>query len=157
MNKAHGFTLIEVLVALAVLALSLTASLTASTFYAGTTRDLEDRMLASWLAHNVMVETQLETQWPATGKSNNTREFAAQEWVVEREVQETPDDYIRRITVRVRRESADDDAWLLSRAAFFAEPAGPAPVVPASNNPNPGGTGVSGNNPQDNGDNGKEP
>ncbi len=133
MKHTDGFTLIEVLVALAVLALSLTASLTASTFYAGTTWDLENRMLGSWLAHNVMVEAQLETQWPEVGKVEKTREFANQEWVVVREVEKTPDDYIRRITVRVRRESDDDDAWLLSRAAFFAEPSGPAPVAPPKN------------------------
>lgn len=130
MKHTQGFTLIEVLVALAVLALSLTASLTASTFYAGTTRDLEDRMLGSWLAHNVMVEAQLEIQWPEIGEVEKTREFANQDWVVVREVEKTPDDYIRRITVRVRHESADDDAWLLTRSAFLAEPSGQAPVAP---------------------------
>lgn len=121
--KQAGFTLIEVLVALAVLALALTASLSASTFYASTTRDLEDRMLGSWLAHNVMVETQLEPQWPAVGKVEKSRDYANQEWVVQRTVEKTPDDYIRRVTVRVRRNRDDDDAWLLTRAAFLAEPA----------------------------------
>lgn len=139
MNRAQGFTLIEVLVALAVLALSLTASLSASTFYAGTTRDLEDRMLGSWLAHNVMVETQLEPQWPEIDKTEKSMEFATQDWVVERVVEKTPDDFIRRVTVRVRRENADDDAWLLTRAAFLAEPAGPAPAAVPQNGGNNGG------------------
>ncbi|MEN8719599.1 MAG: type II secretion system minor pseudopilin GspI [Oceanococcaceae bacterium] len=145
MNASRGFTLIEVLAALAVLALAMTASLSASTFFASTTRDLEDRMLAGWLAHNVMVETQLELQWPQVDSRDDDWQFASYDWVVERTVEATPDDYIRRVTVRVRRERDDDDAWLLSRAAFFAEPAPPLPPGALSaggaSNPVPSGTG----------------
>lgn len=136
-RQSRGFTLIEVMVALAVLALAMSASLVAATFYTRATGDLEDRMLGSWLAHNVMVETQLETIWPALGSQAKEREFADQNWVVERKVEKTPDDYIRRVTVRVRRESADEDSWLLSRSAFFAEPPGMA--LPGTNRNRGGG------------------
>lgn len=129
-----GFTLIEVLAALAVLALSMSASLYAATFYAGTTRELEDRMLASWLAHNVMVETLIEPQWPGINRNSQDQVFADIDWVVERSVEGTPDNYIRRVTVRVRRERDGEDAWLLSRSAFLAEPPPPLPQTPAGTN-----------------------
>lgn len=147
MNKAdNGFTLIEVMVALAVLALAMSASLVAATFYTKATGDLEDRMLASWLAHNVMVETQLEPQWPALGRKDQDHQFAGQSWVVQREVEKTPDDYIRRVTVRVRRENMDDDAWLLYRSAFFAEPPGVAPTNNTGGRKAPGRNSLLGTN-----------
>lgn len=142
LHRNHGFTLIEVLAALAVLALSMSASLYAATFYAGTTRELEDRMIASWLAHNVMVETQLEPQWPSIDKTDQDQSFADIDWVVERVVEGTPDDYIRRVTVRVRRERDDEDAWLLMRSAFLAEPAPPLQQQPPAGQPGDSGSGA---------------
>jgi general secretion pathway protein I len=130
---ADGFTLIEVLAALAVLALAMGASLSAASFYSSSTRGLEDRMLAGWLAHNRMVETFLEPAWPATGRREDFAVLAEQEWEVEREVEETPDPFIRRVTIRVRHRS-DDEGWLITRSAFLAEPAQPLANVP--NTPN---------------------
>ncbi|MGB1556262.1 MAG: type II secretion system minor pseudopilin GspI [Oceanococcaceae bacterium] len=121
-----GFTLIEVLAALAVLALALSAALVASTFYARSTGDLEERMLASVVAHNLMVETLLEDNWPSKGRKSRDVELAGRDWETEREVEDTPDSYIRRVTVRVRRDG-QKDGWILQRAAFLAEPTAALP------------------------------
>lgn len=131
--KSAGFTLIEVLAALAVLALAMGASLSAASFYSSSTRGLEDRMLAGWLAHNRMVETFLEPAWPGTGRREDFAVLAEQEWEVEREVEETPDPFIRRVTIRVRHRT-EDEGWLVTRSAFLAEPSQPLP--PTLTNPN---------------------
>ena len=141
MRPQRGFTLIEVLAALAVLGLALGASLTASTFYAGSTRDLEDRMLAGWLAHNLMVEAQLEESWPELDRKSRDYEHAGQSWTVQRTVEETPDEFLRRITIRVRRER-DEEGWLLTRTAFLAEPVAPLPESLQPGAPGTPGTGA---------------
>ena len=113
MRPQRGFTLIEVLAALAVLGLALGASLTASTFYAGSTRDLEDRMLAGWLAHNLMVEAQLEESWPELDRKSRDYEHAGQSWTVQRTVEETPDEFLRR--TRCGSEFVNVHPWCIFR------------------------------------------
>jgi general secretion pathway protein I len=96
-----GFTLIEVLVALAVVALALlgltrTAALQVNDFDA-----LRERTLASWVAANVLTETRLAAALPSTGRSDGRVDFAARAWRWTRDVSATPDPQIRRVEIRV--------------------------------------------------------
>ena len=59
MRRGNGFTLVEVLVALAVLAVGLMAALTAIGQLTANEAYLRDRTLATWVAHNRLVEEQL--------------------------------------------------------------------------------------------------
>lgn len=63
-QRAAGFTLLEVLVALAVLAIALSASLRAVGMLAGQQRELHRRMLAAWSADTALSEAL------ATGSGN---------------------------------------------------------------------------------------
>jgi len=49
--------------------------------------------------------------------------MAGRDWIWEREVEKTPDDRLRRVTLRVRRaESDDEESWLITLSGFFAPP-----------------------------------
>ena len=64
--RQHGFTLLEVMVALAVIAFALAAAVSA---VSGNTRNaagLQQRTYAHWVAMNKMAELQISQQWPAT-------------------------------------------------------------------------------------------
>ncbi|MGJ8669437.1 MAG: type II secretion system minor pseudopilin GspI [Oceanococcus sp.] len=130
--EQRGFTLIEVLAALVVLALTLGGIMNASVFYGRNAVYLQEKTVASWIANNQLTEVQLERNWVATGRSNGRLEMAQQEWFWEREVEKTPDDRLRRVSLRVRLNSADEDAWLSSLSAFFAQPQRAVPSVPAT-------------------------
>jgi general secretion pathway protein I len=109
-----GFTLIEVLVALAVVALALlgltrTAALQVNDFDA-----LRERTLAGWVASNVLTETRLASALPATGQSDGRVEFAAHAWRWTRDVSATPDPEIRRIDIRVFAGAARDPSASIS-------------------------------------------
>lgn len=97
----RGFTLIEVLVALLVLALALLALTRTAATQVQNFGDLRERTLAGWLAEDVLAETRLASHFPATGRSDGTRRFAGREWRWELEVQGTDVISIRRLDVRV--------------------------------------------------------
>ena len=113
-GRAGGFTLIEVLIALAILAIALGALVAETSHYISNTARLQDRTLAHWIAANRVAELQVGDVWPTAGTSNGTVEFAGREWAWTVIVSDTPDESIRRVDVEVRaergRERADGSA-----------------------------------------------
>ncbi len=69
--KQRGFTMIEVLVALVIIAVALAASIRAVGSMANTAKDLHQRLLAGWSADSVLANLQLTHTWPTSG----TRRF----------------------------------------------------------------------------------
>ena len=59
MNRQRGFTLLEVMVALAVFALLAAAAGSASAYVLGQQQALRDRLLAAWLVDNHLAELSL--------------------------------------------------------------------------------------------------
>lgn len=131
----QGFTLIEVLAALVVLALTLGGIMNAAAFYGRNAVYLQDKTLAGWIANNKLVEVQMAQTWPETGTSDGRVDMARRDWFWEQEVQKTADDRIRRVTLRVRLDNADEDAWLISLSAFLAQPQTGAPAATAPARP----------------------
>jgi len=99
--RSAGFTLLEVLVALAVLALALSAAISAAAAYVGNQAYLQERTLAHWVARNVLIELQLETPWPATGERSDTARMADMDWTWQATIDETPEQDMRRVTIKV--------------------------------------------------------
>lgn len=96
-----GFTLIEVLVALVVVAVALVALVRAASVQVTSFDALRERTLAGWVASNVLVETRLATSQPPTGRSDGRVRLAGRDWRWLREVKATPDLGIRRVDVSV--------------------------------------------------------
>ena len=66
---ARGFTLIEVMVALAIVAIALAAGSRAASSVVDTSQRLSDVVLAQWCADNQLTEMRLLDQIPAIGKT----------------------------------------------------------------------------------------
>lgn len=109
-----GFTLIEVIVAVAVLAFAMAAVISGMARYADNAASLRERTLALWVAHNRLTEIDLQPVWPATGKSDGDAEMAGIEWRWFATVSETPDPDVRRIDLRVQARGRDEAAAELS-------------------------------------------
>ena len=113
--RSRGFTLIEVVVAVAILALALGALISSMARYADNAGYLRDKTVALWVAHNRLTEIGLEPAWPATGKSDGDAELAGIDWRWDVTVSETPDPRVRRVDITVRRKSeAEGQAAALS-------------------------------------------
>lgn len=99
-----GFTLIEILVALAIIAIALTAVVAETGQHVSSTIHMRDRTLAHWVAMNRVTEQLATDQWPGVGTSNGIADMADREWFWTMRVSATPDSDIRRIDVEVRGE-----------------------------------------------------
>lgn len=96
-----GFTLLEVLVALAVLATTMTALVVAGTNRTDSVSYMRDRTIATWIASDRLTELRLEPAWPDTGTREGEVRSTGRTWRWEAEISATPDENVRKVEVRV--------------------------------------------------------
>lgn len=114
---ARGFTLIEVLVALTILAVALTAAMRAmgSMIDAGTS--LQTRMLATWSAENHLAALRLGKVWPEPGTRGVNCPQGGVALYCEETVSGTPNPAFRRVEIAVYPSASDKSvrlAWLVT-------------------------------------------
>jgi general secretion pathway protein I len=99
--RAQGFSLLEVMIALAVLAIALAATVRAVGEQARVQVLVRDAAVARWVAANVIAETRLSERFPALGERAGQTHMAGRVWHWRRVVSDTPDGDLRRIDVSV--------------------------------------------------------
>ena len=122
--RTRGFTLIEIMVALAVLTIALAAVLKGINSHVNNAAYLRDRTLAHWVALNKITEMQVKRDWPAAGATQGSSLMAGHEWRWTATVKETPDASVRRVDVAVRADPAARSA-LTTLVGYLARPEGP--------------------------------
>jgi len=75
-----GFTLIEILVALAIIAISLGAIISASGTQAQQAAYLKQKSIAHWVAMNEITKLQVENKFPDIGDEKGSSEMAGHTW-----------------------------------------------------------------------------
>lgn len=120
--RARGFTLVEVLIAVAVLALALSAVISGMSRYAANAGYLRQKTFALWVAHNRLTELAVAPAWPELGKSDGTAGMAGAEWKWRATVKPTEDDKLRRVDIEVLAPGdKDGKAVLASLTAFMTQ------------------------------------
>ena len=102
--RGAGFTLIEVMVALAIVAIALAAGSRAASSVVGTSQRLNDVVLGQWCADNQLTELRLIDQLPAVGKTPFACTQLGREFKGELVVQTTPNPSFRRVDATVSDE-----------------------------------------------------
>ncbi len=80
MRTQRGFTLIEVLVALVIVALGMAALLETLGSAADTASWLRDKTFAQWIAFNQLELTRLSGSAPSAGTTNGELDYAGRHW-----------------------------------------------------------------------------
>ncbi len=114
--RRRGFTLIEVLVALAVLAIALAAAIEAVDAQVRSADHLRTRTLAHWVAMNQIAEMQVMNEFPPVGRQRGEETMGGHRWWWTRIVSDPGIEGIRQVIVEVRRqrEQEDPDARLVA-------------------------------------------
>lgn len=126
---SDGFTLVEVLVAVAILAIGLAAlfgQISQSVFTAGY---LRDSTLAQWVAVDRITELRLENRFPDIDETDGEIDMASQSWRYTLIISETLWPDLRRIDVSV--SFADTPDSIISKATgFVGRPGAGEPLPP---------------------------
>ena len=100
-HSVSGFTLIEVLVALGIVAIALVAGLQATTALTNNAMRQSDVLLAHLCAENELIKVRLSRQMPGVGDSTTACEQAGRSLRVTLSVRPTPNPLFRRVDAQV--------------------------------------------------------
>lgn len=115
MNRhSRGFTLIEILVALAVVAVALAAGSQATSALTRAAARQSDQWLAQLCAENELIRLRLLRQLPDTGESTSECPQAGRTFKVRLSVQPTPNPNFRRVDAIVEGAVDGNEVRLLS-------------------------------------------
>jgi len=112
----HGFTLIEILVALAVMVIAMTALWKGLAQGVAVSQGMSDRVVARWVAENRIVERQVMDEWPDARAYNGTEQMGGRTWYWQEQIATTGQDSLRSITVSVGLEA---ESALISLQGFL--------------------------------------
>lgn len=110
MRRTRAFTLIEVLVALAILAVALAAGMRAVAQSADGATSLRMRTLALWVAQNRLAQAQLADPWPERGVASGDETQTGTLLAWRETVSDTPNPAFRRIEIVVSEPGVPDYA-----------------------------------------------
>ena len=115
-----GFTLIEVLIALLIVATALGTAAKVAIGAATNGSALADRTAAQWVGLNQLGTLKLRRQFPVRAESGK-EEMMSRTWIWRQKAEATPDDYVLKVTIDVRLEGADEDDLAASVTGFIAK------------------------------------
>jgi len=126
-NRQAGFTLLEVLVALAIAAVGLVAISRGLGNSIGVASALQSRMVAGWIAENQFAGLRIDRAWPERGERRSRETMANRTWYILRRVTDTMDPLLRRVDVEVYEDAAYQKK-LVTLFGYLMQPQGKVPV-----------------------------
>ncbi len=124
-GNSRGFTLLEIMIALAVFSVAVGVLLVTDGTSVRQTARVEEKIIASWLAEDYLNKIYIDKTWPRPGTQGGIHDYADRRWYVEQEVESMGKDGFRKVSVYVFRgdeEPEDDEAPLYSLSGFLRKP-----------------------------------
>ncbi|HKJ88151.1 MAG TPA: type II secretion system minor pseudopilin GspI [Gammaproteobacteria bacterium] len=118
--REAGFTLVEVLAALAITAFALAALWKGLSQGVAVTQGVPDRLMARWVAQNRVVLHQARGDWPEAKTYDGSTEMGGRKWYWQEQVAETKEKALRRITVKAGTDK--DNPGLVTFEGYLKQP-----------------------------------
>jgi general secretion pathway protein I len=119
-RNTAGFTLIEVMVALAIAGLSLAAIAASVSQMIDAGSAMKERTYASWIAQNKITEMRLANVVPEVSETNGEIDYAGLEWAWRAIISETGVENLFRVDIEI--SYAGSDAIVRTVTGFIGEP-----------------------------------
>lgn len=126
-RNCKAFTLVEVMVALAIIALSLTAVAAKMSRMIDTSNSMRERTFASWIAQNKITELRLANVIPEVTATSGEVDYANTTWRWRAVTSESGIDNLFRVDVEI--SYADGSGVIRKVTGFIGEP-----VIPGQSN-----------------------
>jgi general secretion pathway protein I len=128
LTRSPGFTLLEAMVALVIVALGMMAVNGQLNRYVVAASFVEEKTLASWIGTNEITALSVGATWPAVGKHDEDVEFAQRKWRCHIVVTETDVMNLHRVDVSV--SLVDNPERVIDKVSGLVEPPAPAGIQP---------------------------
>jgi len=112
-----AFTLIEIMVALAIIALTMGAIIENTTASTRNALYLQEKTIATWIAMNQISLVRARREWTSVSNKKGEVEMANREWIWKMQILNTDDPNMRRLNVDVYL--ADNDSQALASMSGF--------------------------------------
>ncbi|HKX98311.1 MAG TPA: type II secretion system minor pseudopilin GspI [Steroidobacteraceae bacterium] len=126
-TEARGFTLIEVVVAMAILGIGMLAVFKTIGDTVHNVDELRDRSFAEWIADNRLTEVRTSGDMPSVDETAGEVEFAGRQWHWLTKVSQTQVQGLRRVDVSVRRDEDPENSSIVTLSGFVGATATAAP------------------------------
>lgn len=124
-KKSMGFTLLEILVALAIFSICTTTIIKATSYSIKYTNQLKIKMYASIIADNSIETLRTKEKWPDLGTNETRLKMFNLQWNIKTHITETSHDHLRKVRVEIFLTSPshtfESKKQSVSRTAFLGE------------------------------------
>lgn len=119
--NARGFTLLEVMLALLIFALTGTAIMKAATDHLNGVSQIEDITFATWVANNRLTQLNIYTPWPPKDNEKGSEIMAGRTWYWQQKILKTPDEDLLGIEISVGTDE-NYERTVTSVTSYLAKP-----------------------------------
>lgn len=117
-SQQSGFTLLEVLIAMAIVAVVLGSLVRMASGSVDNSAALRERTLALWVAQNQLARLRLSGTWPPPGTRHGKAEQGGRDWQWRQTVSPTPDAQVRMVRLQVLNDSGENRGLLVGYLAM---------------------------------------
>jgi general secretion pathway protein I len=124
-KSTAGFTLIEVMIALFIVAIALGGAVKAMGNAANNSAALADKTFAQWVGLNQFARLKLSGEWPKPGEQKGDEEMAHRKWLWVQKIMTTEDKNVNRVEILISDAAHEDNGISAKIVGFLAKPGVP--------------------------------
>jgi|JI7StandDraft_1071085.scaffolds.fasta_scaffold06825_3 general secretion pathway protein I len=119
--KHAGFTLLELMIAMAIFALAGVAVMSSSSAHMRAMASIEEQQLAAYVAENELQIALQATQWPPKAEQSGQTTLAQRQWTWKIRTKDTEDDNFKMLTIEVSPQQ-QPERILTTLSTFVGNP-----------------------------------